>query len=463
MANIFSEAYNRIVSDIANRVTTEMGRDTVKAREYRRGYQPKQLKVRPNQYDDNIQINFVGLIANRAVSQLIGHGISLRFDGEDGGVVTPQGEFVRSALCANHEEILFHRACLSACEAGTGYLFLLPPDTIYDDEGNGFPRILAWDPALVTMRSLPQDFDVVVQYTHEYFIPDQHGRNVGYRKVVERDMAAVNEVWTITDYKQEANSSRWEQIAPPVIWPYPFCPVLHWQNLPSIDCVYGEPDITQDVIALQDRINGNASNVAKVLRLNGHPFMWGKGLQSAGIFDQGPDKIVSLGPDGEISSLPPVGDMVAAREYLDWLRASLFDITRTVDINSMKDKLGSLTNFALKVLYQDNLNKINTKRELFGDALEALAYRLQIMGGMQPLDCEIDWPEFLPVNGMETAQLEQMLVGMGIESKQSAAEGMGLDWSVETERIQNENTQSDNIGAALLRAFNRNGETPPAA
>jgi hypothetical protein len=42
---------------------------------------------------------------------------------------------------------------------------------------------------------------------------------------------------------------------------------------------------------------------------------------------------------------------------------------------------------------------------------------------------------------------------MGITSKQSAADALGLDWEQETARMENETASDDNIGARLLRAF----------
>ena len=155
-----------------------------------------------------------------------------------------------------------------------------------------------------------------------------------------------------------------------------------------------------------------------------------------------------------------MGDLAAAREFLNWKRSFFMDACRTVDIHTLIDRAGAMTNFYLRVMYQDNINKIDTKRELMGDALEELAQHLQIMNGFQPLDAEVKWPEFVPQNDVETAQYAQTLTGMGVESKQTVAETLGLDWTKEQERLQQEQRVSSNIGAEFLRAFNRNGQAP---
>jgi hypothetical protein len=452
---ILDNLYNRVVTDIASRVTTAMGKETITMREYRRGNQPKQLKVNKDkgQYDDNVTVNFVGLVINRSVSQMIGGGVEFRFDGEDGKVTTPQGDFVRACLDANKEEILFHRAALSASEAGTGYLFLMDKDTTYDETGAGYPRILVWDPALVSMKTLRNDFDIVIQYTHEYYVKDEQGKQSGYRKVVERDMESESDTWYIRDYEMAANDTKWVMVNE--AGPYSFCRVIHWQNLPTIDSCYGDPDISYDMRSLQDRINGNASNVAKVIRLTAHPYKWGSGTKPAGDnLDIGPDHMPWLSADGAIHVEPP-NDNTTGIGYLNWLRAVFFDTARTVDISSLADKLGSLTNFALRVIYQDNKNRIETKQELFGDALETLVYRLQIIGGLQPVHADVEWADFVPVDDLGVAQKDVQLVGAGIEDKQTAAEHQGLDWAKVSARLEEQAASETNVGALLLNNFNR--------
>jgi hypothetical protein len=139
------------------------------------------------------------------------------------------------------------------------------------------------------------------------------------------------------------------------------------------------------------------------------------------------------------------------------LKQSLFANSRVVDIDSIHDKLGALTNFGLRVLYMDNYSMIATKRELFGDMLEELARRLQIINRMQPVECSAEWPDFLPVNEMEEQTALKGDLEMGIVSKETVSKRRGYDWDMEQERISAQQQGEDNIGAALLRAFNRGG------
>ena len=83
--------------------------------------------------------------------------------------------------------------------------------------------------------------------------------------------------------------------------------------------------------------------------------------------------------------------------------------------------------------------------------------RLQIMGGFEAAHAEVRFADFVPVNKLEAVQYEQIKTGMEIESKQTAAEELGLHWEKEMERMQAEKSAVDNVGAMLLNAFNRTG------
>jgi len=150
-------------------------------------------------------------------------------------------------------------------------------------------------------------------------------------------------------------------------------------------------------------------------------------------------------------------DLKSSSDFFLTLRQAFFDVARSVDIDSVGDKLGALTNFGLRVLYQDALNKIKTKQRLYGDALLELNRRLLVIGELPSDPGEIVWPEVLPENGLEESQEYQTDIDMGILSKQTAAIKKGYDWEQEQERIQDERAQGENIGNMLVNQFFRGG------
>jgi hypothetical protein len=137
------------------------------------------------------------------------------------------------------------------------------------------------------------------------------------------------------------------------------------------------------------------------------------------------------------------------------LRQTLFDISRTVDISSMADKLGALTNFGLRVLYGDALAKLNTKRELYGDALLEINRRLLALANMDTEPGELVWPEALPSDQREESEVLARDLELRLVSKQTVSGKRGYQWETEMERMEGESAGEDNLGSALLRAFNQ--------
>jgi len=99
----------------------------------------------------------------------------------------------------------------------------------------------------------------------------------------------------------------------------------------------------------------------------------------------------------------------------------------------------------LKVLYNDALAKVNSKRELYGDALIELNSRLLEMNGMDNDAGEIVWPDVLPVNGQELSGELQQDLGMGILDKQTAALIKGYDWEQVQERLGEEGEENNEM------------------
>ena len=98
----------------------------------------------------------------------------------------------------------------------------------------------------------------------------------------------------------------------------------------------------------------------------------------------------------------------------------MFDITRTVDLDSLQDKIGSLTNFGLKVLYSDSIGKTGIKRLLFGEALLELIRRLLVINNFGETDPGvIVWPDFLPQNEQEEIEYLEKDLTNGLVSHET--------------------------------------------
>lgn len=409
------------------------------SRNYSAGYHKPQLTIRHGQANDNVTLNFIGVICQRSVSALFGKGFDL--DWQDNGE-SEQAVYINQVFKENKEEILFHRAGLVGAEVGTICIKIVPV------EGDS-PRLVLLNPEWVFIETKPDDFESILRYTIMYTIGES-----AYKQTIEPNDGGGS--WVVKDWEMSNTTQNKWTLKLETVWPYEFPPILNWQNLPSSNDIYGMPDITEDVIALQDRVNFVASNISKIIRYHAHPKTWGSGFVNSSQTSWGADEMITLPTTGaNIQNLEMQSDLASSERYLLDLRQAMFDITRTVDLDSISDKVGSLTNFGLRVLYQDFLQKTDTKRELYGDAIEELCRRLQILAGYEPLEVEVLWPEILPINKTETITAVEKSLALGILSKESSANLLGYDWEKERQRLEDEVALGDNLGAALLRGFNR--------
>lgn len=439
-------------------------------RNYRQGRQREQLRTKPLQANDNVLLNYTGLIIERSVSLLVGEGITFDFPGE---TETVQEALIKRTWAVNSGDILLHELADYAGTHGTGYVKIIP-DGLEDPERPGvyLPRLVVVDPLWVTIETETEDNAAVLRYVIRFNTTAPDGGEMARREVIERIMPETDTQgtlyqadavtgWTISNYwSWRGTGGRWALMTDPVVWPYPFPPMVHFKNLPNPGSCYGLADITEPLIELQDRVNFVASNIAKIIRYHAHPRTWGKNFGTLSNASWGADEMIVLSGDGQIANLEMQSDLSSSLAFYQVLRQSLFDTARTVDLSSMADKVGQLTNFALRVLYQDTLAKLNTKRELYGEALVEINRRILLLGGYageQAHGGAVVWPETLVQDTTEQSQLIKTDLELGLVSKQTAAGLRGYDWEQEQARMGLEQTAEDNLGAALLRAFDRGG------
>ena len=460
ITNGINNLFNLIAMGIADNISQRINSSAPEIDEavnYRRGEQPKPLKVKAGQHDDNVTINLSGIVVDKTVSAMLGDAVKFDLPGDENSA---EQEYINKVMEANRSEIFLYNACVAAADGGTGFIKIMPDMLPY--KGKLYPRLDVINPAYITMSTMPHDATMVWQYIIQYNFFDVNNKETLRREVTEHD--ADTGKWIVTTYEfSEATSWKFQPIDEPVIWDYEFPPIVHWQNLPNPYGAEGEPDLTKDVRIVQDKFNEVASNNAKIIRIYTHPMRYIKGVLGLTKIEVGPNDLPGLPEGGDIVQLPALGDLPGSLAYQQFLKRELFNITRTVDIESVQDKIGSLTNFGLKVLYQDMLAKIKTKRQLFGDALLELVHRLLALNNM-PADEPgvIIWDDVLPVNKLEEINALKTEIELGTVSVETAATELGrvyktADNNGEFDKIQEEKrleqTNKNNIGSFLLENF----------
>jgi hypothetical protein len=143
--------------------------------------------------------------------------------------------------------------------------------------------------------------------------------------------------------------------------------------------------------------------------------------------------------DAKIGMLESNSDLVSSRAFANDLHKSIFDISREVDPSSVENRIGTLTNFGVRVLYTDAINKNDTKRQLYGDALLELNRRLLVLAnwtGEASRPGSITWGEALPINILEEMQADEAALRMGIVDKETVAMRYFTRYGVEWETIE---------------------------
>jgi len=479
--NLISGLRTRIVGWLEgewNPEYTERSRSMIERRDYRLGEQKRFLRRSREGFDDNIVGNFLGLALNKSISLLFGQDVDFDFGEEAPEEIV---DWIEDIWEANNKPILLHKLAMFGGEAGTVFVKLVQDNEI------GW-RIVPQDPVFKDVVTDPDDGEEVIRYITQYKYTDFDDREIAKREeitagnyvaetrrdegvndVTEIKQGDPNEIppnWLIQNFvSSRETGGKWKLVSEEV-WPFPKPPVIHWQNLPMVSSVWGMPDLPDDVVELQDKSNFNLSNINRIIRFFAHPFRWSRMFGGARLggksddsdMDAGPEKMPNKdNPAAEIFQLPPVGDVPGALAHAQNLRQMIFDVTRNADITSMKDRIGQLTNFGLKVLFHDALNKLETKRALYGWGLREINRRIFMFSGYEPIDCEIVWENPMPVDEQALRQNMEADLRMGVVDKQTVSERLGYDWETVKARLEEQQQADADIGAMALENFDRFG------
>lgn len=471
MANLFTTTMNSIgdwmAAKLAPYITDSLGKGYSVLGNYYKGDHRAQLKTKPGQPDDNITMNFVGLAVDRSVSRLFRGGVE--FNLPEGAEA--QKEYLDAVWELNKKPILLYQLGLHGSVYGTPYSKISPDSLIDPYTEKLYPRLIPIDPEIIRVKVSPQDMNEVEAYIIEYsFLRDN--QTVNYREITrhadagdyvreEGEEPVDRDTWIVETFEQ-VGSGMW-QLIDKVEWAYNFPPIHHWKNLPSLKSCYGDSDI-DDAINVQDKSNFVTSNTGKIIKHYAHPPTIGTGFavkdmqpleNSVGTFYAIPNT------DAKVYNVEMQSDLASSRAFGLDLRQSIFDIAREVDMTSITDKIGALTNFGLRVLYSDAIDKNDTKRQLYGDAIKEINRRLLVLAGYEKEKSnpgDLQWGEALITNIIEEMTADEKAINLGVVDIETVAKRYqsryGVDYETVKANIANEKktkAESDNIGADILR------------
>lgn len=398
---------------------------------YYEGQHKRPLKVRPGQPDDNVILNVCRKAVEQAVALLFGEAPTFEVGGQGD---EPEDEALAALWTANDGPIFLHNLGLQGALAGHCFVKLAPVE--------GGVRFVLLNPRMVTVYWRPDDMDFVTCYSISFEQGDVSLR---------QDIVNLGGSWLVRDLARERGRD-W-QVTNEVIWGYPWAPIVEWQNLPDPEEYYGDPDLVRP--ELNDALNFLASNTMRILKFHAHPKTIGTGMRATDLQATDVDGFWSVpNPEAQIRNLEMQSDLGSSMAFLNFLEGWFFSEHRAVDMTSFTKDMGNITNFGLRTLYKDALDKLATKRALYGRGLADISERALALLGVTARPV-ITWPDPLPFNTLEEIQGIQTEMGLGILSKETAASLRGRNWEQEQERIEQEEAMSDNIGNRLLAAFER--------
>lgn len=403
------------------------------------GNLPDTLKVKPNQADDNVKVNYAKLIVNKGVSFLFGQPVGFDLD-SNSDERTPAEEWLDECIRVNGGQLLWQKLATNGGVCGHAFLKIAP--------GAGqYPRLINLSPEYVTVVCDPDDIDIVHRYVIQY---SARGKN-GERLVMRQTMERAGAVWSIVD-EVSTNGSQFV-VQQELTWNFAWPPIIDCQNLPSPNEYYGLADIEEDVLGLNRTINFTLSNLQRIIRFHAHPKTWGSGFNAKELKTGADETLVFANPEAQLHNLEMQSDLTSSINYYLRLKEALHEVSHVPEVATGKlENTGQLSGVALAIMYQPLIDRTEQKRLTYGNLLIELFRRLLEMTNQGSDNLvTLHWPELLPVNKLENLQAATLEKQVGV-SEDTILRELGFDADLEREKRQLDSTD---MAEQMLGAFER--------
>lgn len=467
-------AYNpndREVNSLADDERKERIAAIDRAWRYRDGQFDRPLIVEPGQSDDNILIDMTGQMIDDKISFV---GVPTRIEvpggierkpGQDGrleAVISPDQQKVDDFWDENALDEFVPDLLESGFTAGHAFMRLH-----WDSDNPEIPGVSLLDP-----RTITPFWDVTnIKRTLFYRLNWQSGRYEYMQDILPDWMLGVRVDngdgtftepagnWTIIEYQRKG--VRWNEVSRDT-WAYPFAPIVEVKNKHRAHSYFGVSEMKR--ARMNDAVNFIASNTGRIIRFHAHPKTFGLGLDSGQVQETSIDGFWALpDPDADIKNLEMQSDLQSSMRFLEFLQMVFYRENRLVDMSSMKDKIGQLTNFGLRTLFSDQVDDGDYKRHVYGVGLAEVTWRAMAMMGVELAEVPTcAWEDLLPQDRKEIVETLTAEKTLGTTSKQTIAEDLGRDPVIEAERMAEEgSTASDLLAETLTNVAQRGGDLLP--
>lgn len=435
---------------------------------YYNGNHPEQLDYDPDlEPNDNTTINLVRITADRTASFLFPELPKFEVDAnsvED----TDEEKWIVRFLNENGGLHTLVKLSQRGFLAGHAFVRVLPPKRVGQRWTD--PRLVLLDPLAITVFWNADNVSEVLWYENRYTV----GSRLYVQDYVWRPEKGDEGEWEIYTYRSVGDTSsylaqienhphgsgalgrtgyiefaghanmelvRTEEGLAYARHSHPIPPIIEFPHLPHPDDYYGHGEVTHT--DLQDTINRLWSEINRIVRKHSEPV---DAIVGADVDDVevGDDVLTIASPDAKVQRLELRGDLNAAVATVDKLIETYLAIARVVLLKGEAKDLQRVTNASVRTLFIDALAKNEILRASYGRGLERLVKLAMIMSReafaprAKALDVAIKWPEALPVDLTEVANINAIHVNMGARSLRTAATAIGDNWSFEMEAMKAE-------------------------
>jgi hypothetical protein len=234
-------------------------------------------------------------------------------------------------------------------------------------------------------------------------------------------------------------------------WPFAWSPISDFVNLEVPGEYYGESDITDDVLSLQDALNKATTDRGRILNFHAHPLSVGEGVKlRAG--ETGPDRFLQIPKGAKVYNVEMQSNLDASRQFEEDLRRDMWTISRTVDPDILSQVKGDrVTNHRVRMIFLHMLQKAQEKLEIVLPFFELVLERAAQMAG-RSIRVKIVPGEMIPASQPEEAAILQSDIAAGLVSRETATGIRGYSWATEQPRIQEELLQRLELEAKYGKA-----------
>lgn len=423
---------------------------------YYDGNHDKPLKVKVGKRDNNILLNLCGRAVDQTV-EFVGVPDDIEPEGEDiahdGETETPLEaeldglykstkqdlpEMIESGLIAGHSFIKLHLDIDSHAA-----MTLLDPQyvTVYWDAMNVKQMLfyrLQWKTGT---KAYMQDI-----------VPDWLINPPEDPEILVKPAPAY---WMVFDYIQIQGSAEWRKVREQK-HNYTFAPLVDWPYKRRPHSYYGT-SFLHNAINLNDAINFVISNIGLIIEHHGHPktFVFGfeVGEENAvgGIWD-------NLPTDGKVQNLEMQSDLSSSIKFFEMLRTEFFATLRVMDLSTIKEKLGQITNFGVRMMFNDMVEMTDELRGAIGMGLSDVYRRMLLMNNrkVEGALCT-EWSDALPQNRTEILNAAKVEKDLGTTSQTTLTESIGRDPTKEAQLKAQEGTSSSTALVDTLEKVGQRG------